>query len=307
MPEGHTIHRLALDLERDLGGQKLAVSSPQGRFTAASRLDGGVLRRAHAVGKHLFLDLGDARVHVHLGLFGKFRRRRPGEPPGPNVRLRLVGGERIWDLTGPTACELMDDDAYGALRSRLGGDPLAEGPRPAATWTRVRASRRAIGALLLDQSIFAGIGNVYRAELLFLVGVHPDTPGRDVSKAQFEDLWRRAKELLRAGVRANRIVTVPLAERRDAPRSRREQLYVYRRTACRRCGSRIARAPSAARTIYFCPTCQRPTRSASARPERNAPSTRPPAAQSPPTPTRTSSSKTPSTARGSRGRAKAQR
>lgn len=256
MPEGHTIHRLARDLGRDLGGQRVAVSSPQGRFDAAAALDGRVLTTAHAIGKHLFLDFEGARVHVHLGLFGKFRRQPHGAPPRPSVRLRLASATRTWDLVGPTACARIDDAEYAALEARLGGDPLASGPRPAATWARVHASRRAIGALLLDQSIFAGIGNVYRAELLFLVGVHPDTPGRAIDKATFERLWRLAKELLQKGVRANRIVTVPLDERRHAPRSRREQLYVYRRKLCRRCGDRIAKTTSAARTLYFCPTCQ---------------------------------------------------
>lgn len=305
MPEGHTIHRLARDLGRAFAGERLVVSSPQGRFIDAARLDGSVFKSAHAIGKHLFLDLEGRRVHVHLGLFGKFRRARHGGPPRASVRLRLASATTTWDLIGPTACELMTDDAYAALTLRLGADPLSPEQRPAATWKRIHASRRAIGALLLDQSICAGIGNVYRAELLFLVGLHPETRGCDVPKPTFDRLWRLAKELLQRGVAANRIITVPLAERRDAPRSRREQLYVYRRPSCRRCQSRIARTTSAARTLYFCPTCQpmapatasasaerrrAKVRAATATPERKAPSTRPPAVQSPPTPMRASAS-----------------
>jgi len=258
MPEGHTIHRLARDLAGDFSGRRVSASSPQGRFEDAVRLQGRTLSRTHAIGKHLFLEFKDLRVHVHLGLFGKFRRVRAGAEPRPTVRLRLSTEDITWDLTGPTACELMDDDAFDALRDRLGADPLANEVRPKSTWTRLHASRRSIGALLLDQSLFAGIGNVYRAELLFLVGLHPNTPGQDVPRPTFERLWRLAKDLLQRGVEANRIITVPLAERRAAARSRRERFYVYRRTTCGRCGASVARTTSAARTLYYCPVCQPP-------------------------------------------------
>lgn len=257
MPEGHTIHRLARVLSETLVGP-VEVSSPQGRFTEAGQLDGLALTRAHALGKHLFLDFDDLRLHVHLGLFGRFRRRRLDERPRASARLCLQSSDVRWELTGPTACHLVDADQYRALRNRLGADPLAEGPRPLETWRRVHASRRAIGALLLDQSIFAGIGNVYRAELLFLVGLDPATPGRLVPKPTFERLWRHARTLLAAGARSGRIVTVPLYERRDAPRSRREQLYVYGRARCRRCDGPIARSTMAARTLHHCPACQPP-------------------------------------------------
>lgn len=259
MPEGHTLHRLARDLHRDFAGRAVEVSSPQGRFTGASMLDGSLFERAFAVGKHLFVEIGGSRLHIHLGLFGKMKKQRRVEEARPSVRLRFRTDTVTWDLTGPTACELLDDEAFAAMQRRLGADPLAPGARPASTWRRVHASRRPIGALLLDQSIVAGIGNVYRAELLFLVGLDPSTPGVDVPKAKFDALWRLARELLRRGVEANRIVTVPLAERRDAPRARREQLYVYGRRTCRRCGGDVVRSTLAARTMHHCPACQLPT------------------------------------------------
>lgn len=246
MPEGHTIHRLALDLARDFEGHAVAVSSPQGRFDGVARIDGRRLTRAHAVGKHLFLDFGRARVHVHLGLFGRFRKRRRGETARATTRLRLSTPDATWDLSGATACEILTPSAFEALRARLGVDPLAEGARPTEAWKRVHASRRAIGALLLDQSVFAGIGNVYRAELLFLARLHPEIPGEKVSRAAFDTLWRNAKELLRAGVKANRIITVPGARR----------LHVYKRSTCHRCEGGIGRITVAARAMYYCPRCQ---------------------------------------------------
>lgn len=251
MPEGHTIHRLALDLAQDFAGRQVASSSPQGRFAEADELNGRVFASAQAIGKHLFVDIGGKRVHVHLGLFGKFRRPRGDRAPSASVRWRLQAEGRTWDLTGPTACHLVGEAEMEAYRERLGADPLAPGPRPPSLWQKVHKSKRPIGALLLDQSLFAGIGNVYRAELLFLVGLSPETPGALVPKPTFERMWKLAKELLQKGVAANRIVTVPGPAKR-----RRDRLYVYKRWECMRCQSRIRRSTLAARTMYHCPTCQ---------------------------------------------------
>lgn len=251
MPEGHTIHRLARDLSQEFAGKIVRASSPQARFPDAKAIDKKKLVGAHAVGKHLFLDYANARVHIHLGLFGKFKRTT--KPPRDSVRLRLEAKDAIWELTGPTACHLVDEGQYDALRDRLGADPLAPGRRPTKTWERIHGSKRPIGALLLDQSILAGIGNVYRAELLFLVGVHPDTPGSAIEKATFDRLWKLARELLLRGVALNRIVTVPGGKGRD-------RLFVYAQRQCRVCATPIARKTNALRTIYFCPTCQRAPR-----------------------------------------------
>lgn len=256
MPEGHTIHRLAIDLAKSLGGAQLRASSPQGRFPEAAELDGTDLRRAEAVGKHLLMFFGneEACVHVHLGLFGRFRRlRAPFPAPRPTARLRLVGAEACWELVGPTICERMSKAALASLRARLGADPIAKRPRPRATLPRVRRSRRSIGALLLDQSIFAGIGNVYRAELLFLLGVHPETRGSELTEAEVEKLWSLARSLLARGVAANRIVTVEGATRRTR---KRDALYVYKQRSCRVCAGSIGSFACGGRTIYYCPRCQ---------------------------------------------------
>jgi endonuclease VIII len=255
MPEGHTIHRLARDLSRDFAGATLSVSSPQGRFATAA-FDGARLDRAHAVGKHLLLEFDAGRIHIHLGLFGRFRRHPPMAPaPRPSVRLRLQGELRCWDLSGPTICAAMSDVELTQLEARLGADPLSPAPRTAQTWLRVHRSKRSMAALLLDQSIFAGVGNVYRAELLFLTGVHPELPGNALEKPRFEKLWKLARELLQRGVRANRIVTVTGA---TASTRKKEALYVYKQKHCRVCNASIVKTTNATRTMFHCPTCQPP-------------------------------------------------
>lgn len=256
MPEGHTLFRLAQNLNADLAdGSALTASSPQGRFEGAAALDGSALTRAYSVGKHLFLEVGGRRVHVHLGLFGRWKRHRLSTPPRSSVRLRLASRRVAWDLTGPTACHFIDDEAYRALLARIGADPLAKGARPQKALARLHSSRRPIGALLLDQSIISGIGNVYRAELLFLLGIHPLTPGRALDAPKLKALWTLARKLLRRGAALNRIVTVT-----DDAAPRGERLHVYGRRTCLACGTSTQSVLTGGRYISFCPVCQPPPR-----------------------------------------------
>src|SRR5262249_10304952 len=149
----------------------VAVSSPQGRFAvAASAVNGQVLSRASAWGKHLFhYYAGGPVVHVHLGLYGTFTEwARPSDAviPAPvgQVRMRMVGAEYGTDLRGPTVCELLDDAQIANVVSRLWPDPLCRDADPAWPLARITKSRRPIGALLMDQAVIAGVGNVYRSE-----------------------------------------------------------------------------------------------------------------------------------------------
>ncbi len=262
MPEGHTIYRLALDLTRDFADQSLKVSSPQGRFTSVDVLDGQTLKRAHAIGKHLFIEFETVEknaqpaitcVHIHLGLFGKFKKMPKEREPSSSVRLRLDSEDSCWQLTGPTACALINADEFKALQERLGADPLSAAPRSPRAWAKVHASKRSMGALLLDQSIFAGIGNVYRAEILFLLGIHPEMPGNALAKPLFEKLWKLSRTLLLRGVEANRIVTVDGATGRTRKNG---TLHAYKQRYCRVCTVPIVKTTNAMRTMYHCPTCQ---------------------------------------------------
>ena len=260
MPEGHTIHRLASGLRLTLEGAPVRASSPQGRFTAgAALLDGTLLRRASAWGKYLFVAFDDGRVlHVHLGLIGKFREKPAAEAPPETARLRLANEHVAWDLTGPSTCEVITSAEQREICSRLGADPL----RARADLTRARQafarSAKPIGAILLDQGVIAGLGNIYRAEILFLCGIHPLRPARRLDDAGFEAVWAESVRLLRIGRRTGRIITTDPAEI-GRPRSRmrpEDTLYVYHRDHCRRCGTEIRTLELAGRPLQFCPTCQ---------------------------------------------------
>ncbi|HEX4432299.1 MAG TPA: DNA-formamidopyrimidine glycosylase family protein [Frankiaceae bacterium] len=266
MPEGHTIHRLAREHRELFGGAVVQAQSPQGRFEdGAAAISGRVLQRVEPYGKHLlyrFEGLPE-RLHVHLGLYGKFV---PGHLPAPEprgaLRLRLVGRESYADLRGPTACELMLPGEVKALLARLGPDPLKPRADPQQAWLRLSRSRTSVGALLMDQAVLAGVGNVYRAEVLYRALLSPFRMGRDVSAAEFSALWTDLVHLMRLGVRDGRIITT-LPEDRPAGRRRRplreDSHYVYRRTGepCRRCGTAIRTELMAGRNLYWCPYCQK--------------------------------------------------
>ncbi|MFD9892667.1 Fpg/Nei family DNA glycosylase [Amycolatopsis sp. NPDC059027] len=267
MPEGHTLHRLARLHKRRYAGAPVSVSSPQGRFAAeASRLDGQVLKSAEAYGKHLFHHYGPhGTVHVHLGLYGTFGEAKlPATTPVGQVRMRLAGRTHWTDLRGPTRCELLDEAQVDAIKARLGPDPLRADADPDRAWARISRSRTSIAALLMDQSVLAGVGNVYRAEVLFRHGVPPLLPGRDLDKALWDDMWADLVALMRDGVRVGRIDTVapehlPEATGR-APRQDRHggEVYVYRRAGeeCLVCGTSVAHADLVGRNLYWCPACQ---------------------------------------------------
>jgi len=219
-----------------------------------------VLVGAEAHGKHLFHDWeGGLTVHVHLGLFGRFFRHR-GLPPVPRetTRLRLSRPEVTIDLVGPSACELLTPKARQRLLARLGPDPLRRDADPDRVWQRLRRSRRALGAALLDQSLFAGVGNVYRAEALFVNALHPLRSGLSLSHEEFERLWQTLVGMLRQGVRQGRIVTVTREELgKPAGRiAREEAFYVYGRELCRRCEERVRTLTLGGRPCHVCETCQ---------------------------------------------------
>jgi endonuclease-8 len=261
MPEGHTIHRLAADHSRWFADQRLSVFSPQGRFAReAQDLDGRSFLRAEAWGKHLFHFWdGGPVTHIHLGLYGKFRSARnpAGEPRGA-VRLRMIGRDRTLDLNGPNQCELIGRRKYRDLLQRLGEDPLRPDADPERVWQRISRSRAALGTLLLNQSVIAGIGNVYRAEILYLTGICPDRPGNRLQRDEFDRLWNLTVELMRLGVRYNRIITVDRSSL-GKPLSRAtaaERTLIYKAGECPGCGNDVYCRELGNRTIYSCQTCQ---------------------------------------------------
>ena len=193
VPEGHTLFRLAREQSSLFAGRPVHVTSPQGRFAAgAALLDGRVLEEVFSYGKHLFARFGGDTLHVHLGLYGKFTGGTGHAAARRAARCGCAGRAPV--RTAP-ACDRPARPhrlrgarrAGGRARSSPGSAPTrcGRGPTRWPRTARIARSRTAIGALLMDQTVLAGVGNVYRAELLFRHGVSPFRPGRGVDG----DIW----------------------------------------------------------------------------------------------------------------------
>ncbi|MPZ62103.1 MAG: Fpg/Nei family DNA glycosylase [Propionibacteriales bacterium] len=267
MPEGHTLRRLARDLETTFGGRRVRVASPQGRFAgSAGLLDSTLLRGASSAGKHLFLEFSRGRwVHIHLGLYGTFQiGTAPAPDPRGQIRLRLSTSRAYADLRGPTACELVTGRERDGVLARLGPDPLSPYAEPTHAWRRIARSRTPIGVLLTRQDVVSGVGNAYRAELLFRHRVEPHRSGRELTREVWCAMWADLVALMHEGVRTGRIDTVRSEHTPEAmgrpPRTDRHggEVYVYRRAGqgCLVCSTPVATEVMAGRNLFWCPSCQ---------------------------------------------------
>lgn len=253
MAEGHLLHRAARDMTALLVGRPVRVTSPQGRFAAgAAEVDGRALDEAEAWGKHLFLTFAGGRVvHLHLGLAGTIARASsPDVAPRPQARARFAADRAAFDVFAPATCEVGDRALRDRVVARLGPDPLRPDADPERVWARLQGRADAVGAALLDQALVSGVGNVFRAEALHLVGVHPARPARDLTRAEFEALWATLVRVMGQALEDGRIATRP-GGRRPA-----EARWVYKQRRCGRCGGAVEEASIGGRTAYACPRCQ---------------------------------------------------
>lgn len=188
------------------------------------------------------------------------------EPVG-QVRMRLETDYAIADLVGPNRCELITNDERLAQLSKLGPDPLAPGARTdeaarAAFVEAVRSSGRAVGELLMDQKVVAGIGNIYRADILFMAGISPMRAGKRISATRAAELWDLTCEVMGRGYAIGRLDTI---RPQDAPAElivgdeEASRWYVYHRTgrACLLCGTPVAEKLMQNRRLFWCPNCQK--------------------------------------------------
>lgn len=277
MAEGHAVHGMARRL-RQLVGQPVRSRSPNGQLDA-DLFDERVVADAQAVGKHLLVSAVDVplTVHLHLAMDGgvSVRRHQRGldgdyprtEPPvHGNVAWRLLSTTHLAEVTDPAVCELLDEDGVLALRARLGPDPLRHDAEPEVARRRIQNSRRPIGALLIDQKVIAGIGNVYRAELLHRARLDPFMPGRDVGDETFEAIWQDAVDLMTIGLGAGWIVTDPrqvaavreaLARGETVPRGpKRYAVYGRAGKPCGVCGTTVRAERMGLQRLFWCPACQ---------------------------------------------------
>ncbi|HEY3682259.1 MAG TPA: DNA-formamidopyrimidine glycosylase family protein [Streptosporangiaceae bacterium] len=254
MPEGDTVWHTARVLRDALAGHELLRSDFRVPSLATVDLAGRTVDDVVPRGKHLLTRVaGGLTIHTHLKMEGVYRIVPAGRPVRDHrVRLVLATASRQAVGVSLGVVELLPTAEEHRVVGHLGPDPL--GP----DWDAEEAVRRLlaepdrpIGSALLDQRNLAGVGNVYKSEALFLAGVHPETPVRDVRRpAAVADLARRLLEANR-----DRVKRVTTGDRR-----RGAELWVYGRWGlpCRRCGTPVAGAGSGGgeRVTYWCPACQ---------------------------------------------------
>lgn len=266
MPEGHSIHRVANTFESDYLNSKVRIFSPQGRFESEAKLvSGRKLIDSTAIGKQLFLGFdNELTLRIHLGIYGKWNFYKVPIAKAPEVwgavRARFGVANFSADLRGPTVCEVIDQDGVNLVKKRLGPDPLNPDPTGAEALkfvSKVRSSRAPIGAALMNQAVISGIGNVYRAELLFRAGLNPKTPGEKLNEEQLLAIWDDSVKLMRIGVKKGMMLT------RDEFLTGRvllkDRYFVYKREGlpCRVCNKKVVMEEFLARKLYYCAKCQK--------------------------------------------------
>jgi len=278
MPEGDTLHRTAAALHRVLAGHRVtrfdARLDPLARVDAATPITGRTIERCEAIGKHLLIHFsGDLLLRSHLRMHGSWHLYRHGERwRRPAHALRVAIHTADWIALGfdlPVAEFLTAQTlARHPVLSTLGPDLLGQHTPPEQVLDQVldrveAAGHRPVHEVLLDQRVMAGLGNVFKSELLFLSGWHPDQPAAHVPREAWRTLLERAVALLQANAVAAGDATLltPRGTRlTTGSRHPDARLWVYGRTGlpCRRCATPIvaARHGAHARSTYWCPTCQ---------------------------------------------------
>jgi endonuclease-8 len=250
MAEGDTILRLARRIEAALAGEELAVSAPnpRGRAAGVERLDGSRLDRAEARGKHLLLHFGDLVLHSHLAMSGGWHLY----PRGATWRRArsqawavFAGSEQeAVEFGGPTLRLLSSSRLRrDSQLARLGPDILAADFEPEPVIAAMRATPdRGLGDALLDQTVVAGIGNIFKSEACFAARVDPWRPVGDLSEGELTAVLLAAREQMLEAVADGR----------------RDRAVYRRRGPCPNCGGRLSSRGQgdANRTTYWCPGCQ---------------------------------------------------
>jgi endonuclease-8 len=273
MPEGDTIFRAARTLHRALAGHPVTRFSSV--YPALTRIDedapiaGRTIAAVEARGKHLLVHFAPAlTLRTHMRMSGSWHIYRPGERwqlPSRDARIVIETPAFVAVAFNVAVAEFLDArqlERQDDLR-KIGPDLLGDAFDEDDAMRRLRARGvEGVADALLNQRVVAGIGNVYKSEVLFLERVHPETPVSAIGDDTLRALLRTARRLLQANVAdaSSEIVTYRGLRRTTGRTDPAERLWVYGRSGdpCRRCGTRISYRKTGrdARGTYWCDTCQ---------------------------------------------------
>ena len=275
MPEGDTIFRAAAALHRALAGHPVVRFetglAQLARVHDDTPVTGRVVEKCESIGKHLLVWFsGDLILRTHMRMSGSWHLYRPGEAwqrPARDMRVRLDTETWVAVAFNVPVAEFLRarDLPRDRTLASLGPDLLSSTfDREEARHRLAAVGTRLIGEALLDQRVVAGIGNVYRSEVLFLSGIHPDRPISTLDQEDLDRIVDTAIPLMRAntGPGAAAGIVTHRGLRRTTQRARAEDnLWVYGRRGqpCRKCGTPIESVKRGldARSVYWCPRCQK--------------------------------------------------
>jgi endonuclease-8 len=282
MPEGDTIYRAARALQRAIGGK--AVTGFETGLAKLARVNddaplvGRVVEKVESRGKWcLIFFSGDLILVTHMLMSGSWHLYRTGERwQMGRGRMRVVIRTADWEAVGfdipvaefHTAQSLMQPGSRSSQVPKLGPDILSENFTVEGGVARLAAYGREnpdaeIAVVLLNQRVLAGLGNVYKSEVAFAVGVNPFRAMRTITTREMELMVDIAQRYMKANVmdgKGDGIVTYSGNRRTTHAMDREERLWVYRRQGqeCRRCGTTVMMRKQGvqARSTYWCPSCQ---------------------------------------------------
>ena len=258
MPEGDTVWLAGHNLRRAMAGQELVRTTFRVPRYATTDLSGRTVIDIVSRGKHLLWRFsGDLTLHSHFRMDGSWHLYKAGQRwRSPAFEARVVLETESWQAVGfrLPVLDLIDTGREDELVGHLGPDLLGDDWDPHEATERLESrAGMSVGEALLDQTVMAGVGNVYRCELCFLSGLNPWTAVDEVADPR--SVVDLAKRLLEVNRHSARHVTTGV----DLP-GRRHYVYGRRDQPCRRCGTPVRKADQASygseRIVYWCPTCQ---------------------------------------------------
>lgn len=284
MVEGNGVWRTAAKLRLLLLKRRLRVASPNESFVlGAEALDGMVLCSVEALGKNLFLTFlptstakgsvappSQMSVQLHFGMSGGFTLFRKRDDPGPRetsrIRLECEATGVVGYMSG-IRCKLLDIGSLASAKATIGPDPLRCDADANRFWRALQGSKRPIGVVLMDQKCISGIGNIYRAEILHRLRLHPMRPAGTLLRKEFESLWKECVTFLRLGCESGVIITVldeEWASLQDVragmhvKKDKSSRRWVYFRKSCLACAGNVSSWVIGGRDCFACERCQKP-------------------------------------------------